>query len=333
MVRNPGRILATDLPESLHALFSSRRPGRDGRPGLTLSWVANRIGCDHAAVWRLEYGKQPNPRVNTVMRHVEAIALRIDWGLVERDDAPIPGGKTASGYVPPMPPINHSRLDPALGVREEDSEFPRGFAPPHSANQPPGQFGGLAACSSRTAVVSQRYSSKSGPIAKRRSWALPSGSISAPESSTSRPRTRGPGRPIPLGRIACMSREAPTRMSRAGPVQLMTRPTVRLSGESAHRGVIVLPGCPQFLGPADSVLALIGGSSNADFRGGENRLTLRKKLGQRRKRLETQKPCTGTLRVNESRPAELGQQPEASLAWGEATLTAKCRQRVPRPCD
>jgi hypothetical protein len=32
-----------------------------------------------------------------------------------------------------------------------------------------------------------------------------------------------------------------------------------------------------------------------------------------------------TLRVNESRPAELGQQPEASLAWGRATVTAKRR--------
>jgi hypothetical protein len=30
-----------------------------------------------------------------------------------------------------------------------------------------------------------------------------------------------------------------------------------------------------------------------------------------------------TLRVNESRPAELGQQPEARLAWGRATVTAK----------
>jgi hypothetical protein len=30
-----------------------------------------------------------------------------------------------------------------------------------------------------------------------------------------------------------------------------------------------------------------------------------------------------TLRVNESRPAELGQQPEASLAWGKKTTTAK----------
>src|SRR6185312_3194925 len=40
-----------------------------------------------------------------------------------------------------------------------------------------------------------------------------------------------------------------------------------------------------------------------------------------------------TLRVNESRPVELGQQPEASLAWGGETLTAKRRQPVPMPCD
>ena len=36
---------------------------------------------------------------------------------------------------------------------------------------------------------------------------------------------------------------------------------------------------------------------------------------ERRKRLETRKPFIATLRVNESRPAKLGQQPEASLAW------------------
>src|SRR5262245_6772167 len=36
-----------------------------------------------------------------------------------------------------------------------------------------------------------------------------------------------------------------------------------------------------------------------------------------------------TQRVNESRPAEPSQQPEARLAWGEATPTAKRRQRVP----
>ena len=63
------------------------------------------------------------------------------------------------------------------------------------------------------------------------------------------------------------------------------------------------------------------------------KLTLRRKAQERRTRLETRKPFIGTLRVNESRPAEPGQQPEASLAWGGATLTAKRRQRVPRPCD
>jgi hypothetical protein len=62
-------------------------------------------------------------------------------------------------------------------------------------------------------------------------------------------------------------------------------------------------------------------------------LTLRQEAQERRKRLETQKPFIGTLRVNESRPAELGRQPEASLAWGGVILTAKRRQRVPRPCD
>jgi hypothetical protein len=58
-----------------------------------------------------------------------------------------------------------------------------------------------------------------------------------------------------------------------------------------------------------------------------------RKAQERRMRLETRKPFIGTLRVNESRPAEPGRQPEASLAWGGATLTAKRRQRVPRPCD
>ena len=62
-------------------------------------------------------------------------------------------------------------------------------------------------------------------------------------------------------------------------------------------------------------------------------LTLRQEAQERRKRLETRKPFIGTLRVNESRPATLGQQPEASLAWGGVILTAKRRQRVPRPCD
>jgi hypothetical protein len=50
---------------------------------------------------------------------------------------------------------------------------------------------------------------------------------------------------------------------------------------------------------------------------------LRQEAQERRKRLEPRKPFIGTLRVNESRPAELGQQPAPSLAWGGATLTAK----------
>ena len=57
-----------------------------------------------------------------------------------------------------------------------------------------------------------------------------------------------------------------------------------------------------------------------------------RKARERRKCLETQKPFIATLRVNESRPAEPGRQPEASLAWGGVTLTAKRRQRVSMPC-
>ena len=72
--------------------LASARKEREAR-GLTLSEVAARMGCDHAAVSRLESGKQPNPTVNTVMRYVEAIGLRIAWGLTERDDAPIPRGE------------------------------------------------------------------------------------------------------------------------------------------------------------------------------------------------------------------------------------------------
>jgi DNA-binding phage protein len=72
--------------------LASARKEREAR-GLTLSEVAARMGCDHAAVSRLESGKQPNPTVNTVMRYVEAIGLRIAWGLAERDDAPIPRGE------------------------------------------------------------------------------------------------------------------------------------------------------------------------------------------------------------------------------------------------
>jgi DNA-binding phage protein len=72
--------------------LASARKEREAR-GLTLSDVAARMGCDHAAVSRLESGKQPNPTVNTVMRYVEAIGLQIAWGLADRDDVPIPRGE------------------------------------------------------------------------------------------------------------------------------------------------------------------------------------------------------------------------------------------------
>jgi transcriptional regulator with XRE-family HTH domain len=71
---------------------ASARKAREAR-GLTVSVVAERMGVDHAAVSRLESGKQTNPTVNTVMRYVEAIGLRVAWGLAERDDAPIPRGE------------------------------------------------------------------------------------------------------------------------------------------------------------------------------------------------------------------------------------------------
>ena len=72
--------------------IASARKAAGRRRGLTLSEVAERMGVDHAAVSRLESGKQPNPTVNTVMRYVEAIGLRVAWGLAERDDTPIPRG-------------------------------------------------------------------------------------------------------------------------------------------------------------------------------------------------------------------------------------------------
>jgi transcriptional regulator with XRE-family HTH domain len=71
--------------------MASARKAREGR-GLTVSEVAGRMGVDHAAVSRLESGRQANPTVNTVMRYVEAIGLRVAWGLADRDDAPIPRG-------------------------------------------------------------------------------------------------------------------------------------------------------------------------------------------------------------------------------------------------
>ena len=61
-------------------------------------------------------------------------------------------------------------------------------------------------------------------------------------------------------------------------------------------------------------------------------VSLRQESSRKEEVTRTQKPFVATLRVNESRPAELGQQPEASLAWGGVTLTAKRRQRVPMPC-
>src|SRR5271168_2916985 len=61
-------------------------------------------------------------------------------------------------------------------------------------------------------------------------------------------------------------------------------------------------------------------------------VSLRQESSRKEEVTRTQKPFIAALRVNESRPAELGQRPEASLAWGGATLTAKRRQRVPMPC-
>jgi transcriptional regulator with XRE-family HTH domain len=74
------------------AFMASARDARSAR-GLSVADVAGRMGVDHAAVSRLESGKQANPTVNTVMRYVEAIGLRVAWGLAERDDAPIPRGE------------------------------------------------------------------------------------------------------------------------------------------------------------------------------------------------------------------------------------------------
>ncbi len=71
--------------------IASARKAREER-GLSISEVAERMGVDHAAVSRLESGKQANPTVNTIMRYVEAIGLRVAWVLAERDDTPIPRG-------------------------------------------------------------------------------------------------------------------------------------------------------------------------------------------------------------------------------------------------
>lgn len=72
--------------------LASARKAREAR-GLTVSEVADRMGVDPATVSRLESGKQANPTVNTVLRYVEAIGLRVAWGLADRDDAPIPRGE------------------------------------------------------------------------------------------------------------------------------------------------------------------------------------------------------------------------------------------------
>ena len=75
------------------AMFlESARQARQTR-GLTVSEVAERMGVDHAMVSRLESGRQANPTVNTVMRYVEAIGLRVAWGLADRDETPIPRGE------------------------------------------------------------------------------------------------------------------------------------------------------------------------------------------------------------------------------------------------
>jgi DNA-binding phage protein len=72
--------------------LASARKAREDR-GLSLSEVAARMGVDHATVSRLESGRQTNPTVNTVMRYVEAIGLKVAWGLAERDDSPTPRGE------------------------------------------------------------------------------------------------------------------------------------------------------------------------------------------------------------------------------------------------
>jgi transcriptional regulator with XRE-family HTH domain len=75
------------------AMFiASARKAREAK-GLSLSEIAEKMGTDHAAVSRLESGKHANPTVNTVMRYVEAIGLRVAWGLAERDDQPLPRGE------------------------------------------------------------------------------------------------------------------------------------------------------------------------------------------------------------------------------------------------
>ena len=74
------------------AFIASARKAREAR-GVSVSEVAERMGVDHATVSRLESAQQANPTVNTVVRYVEAIGLRVAWGLAERDDRPIPRGE------------------------------------------------------------------------------------------------------------------------------------------------------------------------------------------------------------------------------------------------
>ncbi len=61
-----------DFAQSIESVRKRRESS-----GPTLAEVARRMGVDHAAVSRLESGEQPNPTVNTVMRHVEAIGSRL----------------------------------------------------------------------------------------------------------------------------------------------------------------------------------------------------------------------------------------------------------------
>ena len=71
--------------------LATARKAREAK-GLSVTEVAERMGVDHSAVSRLESGKQANPTVNTLMRYVAAIGLRVAWSLADRDDAPVPRG-------------------------------------------------------------------------------------------------------------------------------------------------------------------------------------------------------------------------------------------------
>ena len=41
------------------------------------------MDTDHAAVSRLETGKQANPTINTLMRYVEALGVQLVWSVVQ----------------------------------------------------------------------------------------------------------------------------------------------------------------------------------------------------------------------------------------------------------